>query len=248
MLNFGLTDLILIAPRDEFPSSESFGASAGAGDIIFPQTKIFDNLPTALAPFHYIIATSVRPRDQAIAVLTIDQSLAAVSQQLAHHHHTADAPDHNPYRWAVMFGPERTGLTNDDLSYAHHILSFPTNPDFASLNLAGSVLLFSYLWFSSSQINDNKTAPMAPTNLMTADTTMPTSTRPDPWGEAASFADRDYFINRLLAALEKNGFFKSPPMQPSLSRNIRQMFTHANFSAQEIKTLQGILTNLLEKK
>ncbi|MGI9461869.1 MAG: RNA methyltransferase [Alphaproteobacteria bacterium] len=217
MLNFGFLHLTLIAPRDEFPSPEAYSASSGAGDIIFPKTKTFNSLEPALKDFHYIIATSSRKREQAISTLTPMDSLYEITSAMK-----------RGDKIGVMFGPERTGLTNDDLVYAHHILEFPTNPDFPSLNLAGSVLLFCHLLFQTTIGKDKLSQPSFTTS--------------------APIQQRDYFINRLLAALEQNGFFKSPTMQPALSRNIKQMITRANFSQQDIKTWQGIITNLLEKK
>ncbi|MDI9314122.1 MAG: RNA methyltransferase [Hydrotalea sp.] len=217
MLNFGFTDMMVVAPRDEFPSVEAISASSGASDVIFPKAQVFDSLKPALKNFHYIVATSARPRDQAIGVLSPGESLRAMQQATA-----------RGDRVAVMFGPERTGLTNDDIIHANHILEFPTNPEFPSLNLAGSVLLFCYAW---AQLHDGRLQESRPA-----------------FTDTASVESRDYFINRLLAALEENGFFKSAPMKPSLSRNIVQMISRANFSEQEIRTWQGIITNLLEKK
>ncbi len=217
MLNFNFQNLTLVAPRDEFPSVEASSASAGAEAIIFPKVKVFDGLKPALQDFHYIVATSVRPREQAISVLNPTDSLANIKSAMAQGN-----------KVAVLFGPERTGLTNDDLVYANHILEFPTNPDFSSLNLAGSVLLFCYLWFQLLGGQDKLSAPA--------------------FTETASVEQRQHFIHRLLTALEENDFFKSPPMKPALSRNIAQMINRAHFSEQEMRTWQGILSNLLEKK
>ena len=217
MLNFGFTDLTIVAPRDEFPSVESISASSGASEVIFPTAKVFDGLKPALKDFHYIVATSARPRDQAIDVLPPAASLDEITQAMA-----------RGDRVGIMFGPERTGLTNDDIVYAHHILEFPTNPTFPSLNLAGSVLLFCYSWVQAMAAKQQAPRPA--------------------FTDTASVESRDYFINRLLTTLEKNDFFKSPPMKPALSRNIAQMISRANFSEQEIRTWQGIISNLLEKK
>lgn len=234
MVNFGLQDLRLVNPRDEFPSIEAISASSGASEIIFPKVKIFDKLAHALQDFHYLLATSARPRQQAIAVFPPEIALAKLLELTTS---PFDSVGKFPHAMAnrnfqpnigILFGPERTGLTNDEIAHCHAVLEFPTNPEFPSINLAGSVLLFCYLW------RQTILKSIAPETIRL------------PFAEPASFASRDHFIERLLSALTDKGFFKSPAMRPSLSRNIRQMFIRANFSEQEIRTWQGILTILLD--
>ena len=132
MLNFGLTDLRLVAPRDGWPNVDA-GPSASGADSVLAGTRVFDSVAAACAGLGKVYATTVRNRELTRHVVTPHQAaceLHAVSRQ-----------------GGILFGPERTGLETDDLAVAHAILTIPVNPDFSSLNLAQAVLVTAYEWF-----------------------------------------------------------------------------------------------------
>jgi tRNA/rRNA methyltransferase len=134
MLNFGLTDLRLVAPRDGWPNPDA-GPSASGADSVLADARVFDTVTDAVADLNLVYATTVRNRALTRPVATPHAAAAAMRAQAG--------------RSGVMFGPERSGLETDDLTLAHAILTVPVNPGFASLNLAQAVLLTAYEWFRS---------------------------------------------------------------------------------------------------
>ncbi|MBK5265733.1 MAG: TrmJ/YjtD family RNA methyltransferase [Alphaproteobacteria bacterium] len=131
MLNFGLTEMRLVTPRDGWPNPDAGPAAAGA-DIVLEQAQVFDSLADAVADCLHIYATTVRKRGVTKPVVTPEQAAREIHTQ--------------PGRSAIVFGPERSGLETDDVAVARKILTVPINPEFGSLNLAQAVILCSYEW------------------------------------------------------------------------------------------------------
>lgn len=131
MLNFGLTEMRLVAPRDGWPNPSAGPAAAGA-DVVLEGARVFETLADAVADCANVYATTVRKRGVTKPVLTPEAAAAEV--------HTA------PGRSAFVFGPERSGLETDDVALARAIVTVPINPEFGSLNLAQAVILCAYEW------------------------------------------------------------------------------------------------------
>ena len=131
MLNFGLTDLRLVNPRDGWPNPAAGPAASGA-DVVLRDARVFGTIAEAVVDVAFLYATTVRPRGMTKPVLTPAQ--AAVESAA------------RPGRTALLFGPERSGLETDDVAVAHAIVTVPVNPDFGSLNLAQAVLVCAYEW------------------------------------------------------------------------------------------------------
>ncbi|GGC19931.1 tRNA (cytidine/uridine-2'-O-)-methyltransferase TrmJ [Novosphingobium marinum] len=131
MLNFGLTELRLVAPRDGWPNPSAGPAAAGA-DTVLESARVFDTLAEAVGDCPHVYATTVRKRGVTKPVVSPEQAAAGI------HGVTA--------RSAIVFGPERSGLETDEVALARSILTVPINPDFASLNLAQAVILCAYEW------------------------------------------------------------------------------------------------------
>ena len=134
MLNFGLTDLRLVAPRDGWPNPDAGPAASGA-DAVLAEAQVFDTVAAAVADLNLIYATTVRNRALTRPVAT---PFAAAETMRTLDGHSG-----------VLFGPERSGLETEDLAVAHAILTIPVNPGFGSLNLAQAVLLVAYEWLRS---------------------------------------------------------------------------------------------------
>lgn len=147
MLNFGLTELRLVAPRDGWPNPDAGPAASGA-DIVLAKAEVFDNLADAVADCTHIYATTVRKRGVTKPVLTPEAAAAAV-------HETAG-------RSAYVFGPERSGLETDDVAVAHSIVTVPINPEFGSLNLAQAVILLAYEWSKGVALASPPDVPLDP--------------------------------------------------------------------------------------
>jgi len=131
MLNFGLTDLRLVTPRDGWPNPQAGPAASGA-DIVLERAQIFDSVAEATADCAHVYATTVRKRGVTKPVVTPEQAARAIHG--------------DPGRSAILFGPERSGLETDDVAIARTIVTVPINPEFGSLNLAQAVILLAYEW------------------------------------------------------------------------------------------------------
>ena len=131
MLNFGLTELRLVSPRDGWPNPAATAAASGA-DAVLAGAKVYDTLADATADCAHVYATTVRKRGVAKPVVTPEQAAIDI--------HAA------PGRAAILFGPERSGLETDDVAVARTIITVPINPQFGSLNLAQAVILVAYEW------------------------------------------------------------------------------------------------------
>ena len=131
MLNFGLTELRLVAPRDGWPNPYAGPAASGA-DIVLEQARVYDSIADATADCVHVYATTVRKRGVTKPVLTPEAAARAVHAE--------------PGRSAILFGPERSGLETDDVAIARTIITVPINPEFGSLNLAQAVILVAYEW------------------------------------------------------------------------------------------------------
>lgn len=131
MLNFGLTDLRLVAPRDGWPNPSAGPAASGA-DIVLEKARIFDSVAEAVADCPFVYATTVRKRGLVVPVIMPEEAAREIRAQ--------SAPS------AILFGAERSGLETDEVAIAQKILTVPVNPDFRSLNLAQAVILVAYEW------------------------------------------------------------------------------------------------------
>lgn len=209
----GLTELRLVAPRDGWPSEAAQQAAAGT-DGILQRIGTYGTLPEAVADLHRLYATTVRPRGQIKPVLTPTEAAQAVR---------AD-PDK---RAGLLFGPERTGLGNDEVALADRIVTAPLNPDAYSLNLSQAVLLLAWEWW---RLGDTQPAK---------------STPPASAAEKPSTRDElESFLGRLETALDESGFFQEPQRRPGTLRNIRNIFTRHDLTRGELDTLHGILSAL----
>lgn len=216
MLNFGLTDLRLVAPRDGWPNEEADRNSAGALDKM-PPVQVFETLSEAIADLHYVLATTARPRDLVKPVFEPDQACSELVERSI-----------QDQKCGIVFGGERAGLTTEDVAFCQGIVTYPTNPDFSSLNLAQAVLLMCWSVFQAVK---NRECGVA-----VAEKELP-----------ANQEELDGFIQRLDVALDAAEFYKSEGLKPTMQRNIRSIFTRGDLTAQEVRTLHGILTALVQK-
>jgi len=131
MLNFGLADLRLVAPRDGWPNPSAGPAASGA-DIVLERARVFDTVAEAVADCPHVYATTVRKRGLIMPVVTPEEAAREIRTQ--------SEP------CAILFGAERSGLETDEVAIAGKILTVPINPEFRSLNLAQAVILVAYEW------------------------------------------------------------------------------------------------------
>ncbi|TNE60663.1 MAG: RNA methyltransferase [Alphaproteobacteria bacterium] len=212
MLNFGLTDMRLVAPRDGWPNPAAGPAASGA-DRVLDEAKVFDTVEEAVANCHNVYATTVRNRDMPKPVVTPREASAQMHDQIA-----------AGRRPGILFGPERSGLTNDDVALADTILTVPVNPDFGSLNLAQAVILTAYEFHHRTDV----TPAYQPSH---------------PEG-VASKEELLGLMQHMETELGKRGFFRSEERRETQVRTIRNLLQNANLSAQEVRTLRGIVKSL----
>jgi len=141
MANFGLDDLRLVNPREGWPRSDeyrevAYSAAAGATGLL-DSARVFATVEAAVADLHYAYATTARERGQMKVVLSASAAMSAAA--------LAEGE-----RRGILFGPERTGLDNDEVAIADSIITFPSSPAYASLNLSQAVLLCGYEWFKAA--------------------------------------------------------------------------------------------------
>lgn len=213
MLNCGLTELRLVRPRDGWPNPKAEASASGATEVL-DGVRLFDSAREAVADLEHVFATTARHRGMIKPVVTPRRAAADLRGLIA-----------GGRRCGVLFGPERAGLTNDDLVLADTLIAVPLNPAFSSLNLAQAVLILGYEWF---QANDATPERVLVTN----------ETRP------ASKEQLLGLFEHLESALDECGFLRNAAKRPSMVRNLRNIFQRAELTEQEIRTLRGVITCL----
>ena len=221
MVNFGLYDLRLVAPREGWPRTDAhkdtaFAAAAGAAHVL-EAARVFATVEAAIGDLDMVYAATARERGQMKPVLTPAPAMARM----------AAAP---ALRFGILFGPERTGLDNDEVALADAVITFPSNPAYASLNLAQAVLLCGYEWFKQRY----------------GDAPPP---RNEPAKLASPPAKREMvvaFFEFLEAQLEQGGFFRPATKKPGMRRNLRNIFHRIGMTEQDVRTLWGAVVRLVE--
>ena len=137
MLNFGLTEMRLVSPRDGWPNPDA-GPSASGADVVLERAAVFDSVAEAIADCSSVYASTVRRRDLVMPVLAPKAMAKAIAASAA--------------RSAILFGPERSGLETDEVALADAIVTVPINPNFGSLNLAQAVILLAYEWSKGASL------------------------------------------------------------------------------------------------
>ena len=137
MLNFGLTEMRLVAPRDGWPNPDA-GPSASGADVVLENAQVFETVEQAIADCSTVFASTVRRRDLVMPVVGPQEM--------------ADAITASSERTAILFGPERSGLETEDVALSNAIVTVPINPEFGSLNLAQAVILLAYEWSKRSSL------------------------------------------------------------------------------------------------
>ncbi|MEL6708549.1 MAG: RNA methyltransferase [Pseudomonadota bacterium] len=219
MLNFGLTELRLVAPRDGWPNPSAGPAAAGA-DIVLDQAKVYETTAEAVADCQHVYATTVRKRGVTKPVVGADGAAQLIHSKTGRH--------------AVLFGPERSGLETGDAALARHILTVPINKEFGSLNLAQAVILVAYEW---SRIG---------IELAKSDLVQPTAE--DEVLPPAPQEDLDGLIVHFEKLLAPRGYFLPEPRADATRRTLRSVLTKPGWNHLEVRTLRGILSTLERKE
>ncbi|MHC2461388.1 TrmJ/YjtD family RNA methyltransferase [Bradyrhizobium embrapense] len=215
MGNFALTRMRIVNPRDGWPNLAAQRAAAGA-DHIIGSVELFDTVEQAIADLTLVFATTARAHDQAKPVVGPE---GAANEIVSHVASGGGA--------GILFGRERSGLTNEEVALANRIITFPVNPGFASLNLAQAVLLMGYEWFKLSTAG---ALPFA----------MPERSEP------ASQHQMQAFFDNLVAELDKVEFLRPAEKRDTMLVNLRNIFTRMDPTKQDMHTLHGVVMAIAE--
>jgi TrmH family RNA methyltransferase len=213
MKNMGLSDLMLVNPR-YFPHAEASARASGAEDIL-DAAGVVGSLEEAISDCTFVAGASARSRS--IGWPGIEPRECAARLVAESEHSTV----------AAVFGPEKSGLTNEHLDLCNTLLGIPTDPDFSSLNLAMAVQILSY------EIRLARLAAPEP--------------QPEPDSPPATAGELEYFYAHLEQVLNSSGFL-DPDNPRLLMRRLRRLFVKAEPDKNEINILRGILTALDPQK
>lgn len=215
MLNFGVTEMRIVAPRDGWPNP-SAGPSAAGADMVLDQAKIFDTTAEAVADCEHVYATTVRKRGVTKPVVAPDEAARLMHSERGRH--------------AVLFGREASGLDTADVALARYILTVPINPEFGSLNLAQAVILTAYEWSRIGR-EGSETGLVQPPAEQEA---LP----PAPQDELEGL------IGHFEKLLEPKGYFLPKAREEATKRTLRTVLTKPAWNHLEIRSLRGVLTTL----
>ncbi len=216
MMNCALYELRLVCPRESHLSPKALAASSGA-DKILQNAVVFNTIHEAVADLSEVYATTARHRNQIKSVFTAEKAAEMINNSLK-----ADG------KCGVLFGPERTGLENNDISLADAIIEIPLNPEHCSLNLSQAVLLVGYEWYKT-QIN-------TPAEQFITNATTP--------------ADKEHlfkFLDFLEDSLADYKNLQDDEKRPTLMRNLHNIFTRSRLTEQELNTFYGIINHFRRK-
>ncbi len=217
MWNFGLDHMRIVAPRDGWPNPAAVAMASGAGRLL-DEAKLCADLPDALADCDFVFATTARDRDLTKPVYSPEAAMNEARKRIA-----------SGQRVAVLFGPERAGLENDDIARANAIVSVPVNPAFASLNLAQCVLLMGYEWMRGGDGVVAHEDGLAGTQ----------------W---ASGQEVEHLATHYEERMEDAGFFYPAHKETSMKVNLRNMWSRMPLTRADVQMLHGMMRQMVRWK
>jgi tRNA/rRNA methyltransferase len=215
MLNFGLTDLRLVRPREAWPNKKAEAMAVGAASVL-ETARVFQTVEEAVADLGLVFATTGRDRLMAKRTSTPDEAVEEIAAEIA-----------QGRSCGVMFGAERMGLTNEEVVLADALLTIPTNPDFASLNLAQSVAVVGYEWWKGTHERPDFKVPAKFKR-----------------SHLATKEDLIGFFEHIERELDRTEFLFPPDKRPAMVQNMRNMWHRAGLTYQEVQTLRGMVRSL----
>jgi tRNA/rRNA methyltransferase len=216
MWNFGLSGMRLVAPRDGWPNPTATAMASGAGRIL-DRARLFEDVAGAIGDCTYVMATTARERDMTKPVLSPERAMQEAVARIT-----------TGQRVAMLFGPERAGLDNDDVARANALVSVPVNPEFPSLNLAQCVLLCAYEWRRA-------TADVAPVQTGAAGS------------DEASAVEIARLADHYEARLDEAGFFYPEHKAARMKRNLRNLWSRMPLTGADVRILHGIMRQMVRR-
>lgn len=214
MLNFGLSGLTIVEPRDPWPNPKAYPVASGA-DVVLDRAHLAWTLTEALAESTFVVATTARPRGMEKPVWG--------PRDAAEKLRAAALAGQKPM---VLFGAEAHGLTNEEVARADAVLTYPVNPGFASLNLANAAAVFCYAF------GETRAGPTPPAWFK------------ESYDAPATQAELEGLFEHLEAELTRGRFYHPPEKAPLMKMNLRAPFLRARLTHQEVQTLRGVIKAL----
>ena len=217
MWNFGLDRMRLVDPRDGWPNQSAVALASGAGRVL-DNARLHDTLSDSIDDCAFVFATTARQRDLTKPVFSPEAAMQEAARRIA-----------EGQRVAVLFGPERAGLENEDIARANALVSAPVNPDFPSLNLAQCVLLLGYEWMRT-------TAEVTPQSVEMAGT------------EWAQHIEVEHLANHYEERLDEMGFFFPEHKSQSMRLNLRNFWSRMPMTRADVQMLHGMMRQMIRWK
>ena len=217
MWNFGLDRMRVVAPRDGWPSQKAVAMASGAGRLL-DEAGHFDRVEDALSDAHFVLATTARPRGLTKPVLSPEEAMLQAAERISRGENVS-----------IMFGPERSGLENEDIAQANAIVSVPVNPDFPSLNLAQCVLLLGYEWRRATENIQAETMEMAKTE----------------WAETGEI---EKLYEHFETTLDQAGFFFPEAKAEGMKTNLRNLWSRMPLTRSDVQIFHGMMRQMVRWK
>jgi len=217
MWNFGLERMRIVAPRDGWPNPKAVAMASGAGRLL-DQAIVTDDVAGAVGDCSYVFATTARTRDLTKPVFSPERAMQVAAQKIA-----------AGEKVAVLFGPERAGLENDDITRANAIISVPVNPDFASLNLGQCALLIAYEWQRQGADITHETVEMAKSDWATG-------------------IEMEKLAQHYEERLDTAGFFFPVHKGDSMKINLRNLWSRMPLTGADVQMLHGVMRQMVRWK
>ncbi|MGH1579025.1 RNA methyltransferase [Planktotalea sp.] len=217
MWNFSLDRMRLVAPRDGWPNPKATAMASGAGRLL-DEAQCFETTADALEDCTYVFATTARQRGLTKPAFSPEGAMKLAAEKIA-----------KGEKVAVLFGPERAGMENDDIARANAVINVPVNPEFGSLNLAQCVLLIGYEWQRQVLDITHERTEMAKTV----------------W---ASQGETEALAKHYEDRLDEAGFFYPPEKVDSMQVNLRNMWSRMPLTKADVQMLHGVLRQMVRWK
>ena len=217
MLNFGIDNLRIVNPRDGWPNPKAKALASGAGSVL-DSALIFDSVQEACQDMHYVFASSARERKLDKEEISLGESILECKNLLD-----------KGSKVGFLFGPEQSGLSNEDIAFADKTVFLNTSNIFTSINLSQCVMLFAYEWFQGTQSKQSLSRTKNTFSL-------------------ASKEEIDQLMKRLILNLDTKGYFWPQDKEKSLKLYLHNLFSKLPLNSSDIRFLHGLIRALSEER
>ena len=212
MKNFNFSKLIVINPKPIFPNDKIVATSVGAREII-KNCKNYETLEPVMRNIDFLISTTSRFRNKNIKHIKLNELNKIDFRK----------------KVAFLFGPEASGLTNNEISFSKYVLQIPSNNKFKSLNLSHSLIIVAQAVFQLLNVKNSKYSKSKKI-------------------KAASKKNIQAMANLCIKHLEEINFFKPKEKKPKMLENLRSIFYKMDLSEKETRILSSVFVSLAKKK